>query len=32
MKCNYEIYNQEMLAIIRRLEHLLEDTKFKFEV
>jgi len=32
---NYEIYNKEMLAVIRRLEnwkHLLESTKYKFEV
>ena len=32
---NYEIYNKEMLAVIRGLEnqrHLLEGTKFKFEV
>jgi len=32
---NYEIYNKEMLAVIRGLEnwrHLLEDAKFKFEV
>ena len=32
---NYEIPNQEMLTVIRRLEawrHLLEGTKFKFEV
>jgi len=32
---NYEIYNKEMLAIIRRLEnwrHLLESTCFKFEI
>ena len=32
---NYEIYNKEMLAVIRRLEnqrYLLEDTKFKFEI
>jgi len=32
---NYEIYDKEMLAVIRRLEnwrHLLEDAKFKFEV
>jgi len=31
----YEIYDKEMLAVIRRLEnwrHLLEDAKFKFEV
>ena len=32
---NCNIYNKEMLAVIRRLEnqrHLLEDTKFKFKV
>ena len=32
---NYEIYDKEMLAVIRELEsqrHLLEGTKFKFEV
>jgi len=32
---NYEIYDKEILAIIRRLEnwrHLLKDAKFKFEV
>ena len=32
---NYEIYDKEMLAVIRRLEnwrHLLEGTKNKFEV
>jgi len=32
---NYEIYNKKMLVVIRRLEnwrHLLECTKFKFEV
>ena len=32
---NYEIHNKEMLAVIRELEnwrHLLEGTKFKFEV
>jgi len=32
---NYEIYNKEMLAIIRGLEnwrHLLEGTHFKFEI
>ena len=32
---NYEIYNKEMLVVIRRLEnqrYLLESTKFKFEV
>ena len=32
---NYEIYNKEMLAVIRELEnwrHLLEGAKFKFEV
>ena len=32
---NYEIYNKEMLAIIRELEnwrHLLKSTKFQFEV
>ena len=35
LKRNYEIYDKEMLAIIRDLEnwrHLLEDAKFKFEV
>ena len=34
-KKNYEIYNKEMLTVIRRLEnwrHLLEDAKFKFKV
>ena len=32
---NYEIYNKEMLVVIRGLEnwqHLLESTKFKFEI
>ena len=32
---NYEIYDKKMLVVIRRLEnwkHLLESTKFKFEV
>ena len=32
---NYEIYNKEMLAVIRGLEnwrHLLEGAKFKFEI
>ena len=32
---NYEIYNKEMLAIIRGLEswrHLLEGAQFKFEI
>jgi len=32
---NYEIYNKEMLAVIKRLEncrHLLEDVRFKFEI
>ena len=32
---NYEIHNEEMLAVIRELEawrHLSEDTKFKFEI
>ena len=32
---NYEIHDKEMLAVIRELEnwrHLLESTKFKFEV
>ena len=32
---NYKIYDKEMLVVIRGLEnqrHLLEDTKFKFEV
>ena len=32
---NYKIYDKKMLAVIRGLEnwrHLLEDTKFKFEV
>ena len=35
IKRNYEIYDKEMLALIRELEnwrHLLEDTKFKFEI
>ena len=34
-KRNYEIYNKEMLAIVRGLEnwrHLLKDAHFKFEV
>ena len=34
-KQNYEIYNKEMLVVIRELEawkHLLEGAKFKFEV
>jgi len=34
-KRNYEIYNKEILTVIRGLEnwrHLLEDAKFKFEV
>ena len=32
---NYEIHDKEMLVVIRSLEnwrHLLEDTKYKFEV
>ena len=32
---NYEIYDKEMLVVIRRLEnqrYLLESTKFKFKV
>jgi len=32
---NYEIYNKEMLVVIRKLEawrHFLEGAKFKFEV
>ena len=32
---NYEIYNKEMLAVIKELEnwrHLIEGTKFKFKV
>ena len=32
---NYEIYNKEILIVIRGLEtwrHLLENTKFKFKV
>jgi len=32
---NYEIYDKEMLVVIRRLEnwrHLLEGTKYKFEL
>ena len=32
---NYEIHDKEMLAVIRELEnwkHLLEGTKYKFEV
>ena len=32
---NYEIYNKEMLAVMRELEnwrHLLKGAKFKFEV
>ena len=35
MERNYEIYDKEMIAVIRGLEnwrHLLESTKFKFEV
>ena len=35
MERNYEIYDKEMLAIIRGLEnwrYLLEDTYFKFEI
>jgi len=35
MERNYEIYNKEMLAVIRGLEnwkHLLEGTKSKFEI
>ena len=35
IKRNYEIYDKEMLAVIRGLEnwrHLLKGTKFKFEV
>ena len=35
MKRNYEIHDKVMLAVIRGLEnwrHLLEGTKFKFEV
>jgi len=35
MERNYEIYDKEMLAIIRGLEswrHLLEGAKFKFEI
>ena len=35
MERDYEIHNKEMLAIIRELEnqrHLLESTRFKFEV
>ena len=35
MKQNYAIHNKEILAVIRGLEawkHLLEGTKFKFEV
>jgi len=34
-KKNYEIYDKEMLIVIRGLEnwrHLLEGAKFKFEV
>jgi len=34
MKRNYEIYDKEILAVIRRLEnwrYLLEDVQFKFE-
>ena len=34
-KRNYEIYDKEMLAVIRELEnwrHLLKGTKFKFEI
>jgi len=32
---NYEIYNKEILIVIRGLEtwrHLLENTKFKFKI
>ena len=32
---NYEIYNKEMLVVIRRLEnwrYLLEGAKFKFKI
>jgi len=35
MERNYKIHNKKMLAVIRDLEnwrHLLESTKFKFEV
>jgi len=35
MERNYEIYDKEMLAIVRGLEnwrHLLEDVCFKFEI
>ena len=35
IEINYEIHDKEMLAVIRGLEvwrHLLEGTKFKFEV
>ena len=35
MERNYKIHDKEMLAVIQRLEnwrHLLEDTKFKFEI
>jgi len=35
MERNYEIHDKEMLAVIREQEnwrHLLEGTKFKFEV
>ena len=35
MERNYEIYDKEMLAVIRGLEnwrYLLEDAKFKFEI
>jgi len=35
MEKNYEIYDKEMLAVIRGLEnwrHLLEEAHFKFEV
>ena len=35
IKRNYEIYNKEMLAIIRGLEnwrHLLEGIRFKFKI
>ena len=35
MERNYEIYDKEMLAVIKELEnwrYFLEDTKFKFKV
>jgi len=35
MERNYEIYDKEMLAVIRRLEnwrHILEGARFKFEI